>query len=548
MKKQHLSTAVTSAVCLLACAVSAAAAVSAQESSAPADPAVTAYTTTCEGSCYYEDENIFDFRIDRLPDKTVYRIGETPDFTGGLFSCRSNGLTLDKAKITDYPDLVDASEFDSTKPGEYMIRISNGGVYTCFPVTVTNEAVTTAAPSENKNDDYGGTAHEYMEYIRVFVVQPPDKVTYQIGEELDLTGALISGDGESNFDHEPLINHPEMVDASKFDNTKPGTYEIVIRGKRDSTWLYVTVAEPGTDVTGTVTQETTGTTVTLCTCDQLKGPQGTVGDYGSPIILDQLPNKTVYQIGEELDLTGALISGGWVDRFDHEPLTNHLHLISYTDFDNTTPGEYTVYLEDFFTNGRFEVYVVDGDSSASVVTDNSETTWTELTTTTPPAPIVEGKINLVSPPDKGTYFVGEELDLTGATISGYGNVTFFSPEYRTLNYDWFNSKLTDCMSLVDASEFDNTTPGTYRIVIRDKYGLSTSFTVRVLPALTEDSGDVNGDKNVTVADAVLLARVAAEDTAVTITDEGKANGDIDNDNRLTLEDLTFVLKIIAKLI
>ncbi|MBR5371194.1 MAG: dockerin type I repeat-containing protein [Oscillospiraceae bacterium] len=149
-------------------------------------------------------------------------------------------------------------------------------------------------------------------------------------------------------------------------------------------------------------------------------------------------------------------------------------------------------------------------------------------------------------PDKVLYLPGQELDLKGAYFNGGGTEYRYDAEYGTgepVYFDYFRTALTKRPDMVDASEFDNTKPGTYTIYVADKHA-KTSFEVKVIP---KESGDVNGDKNVTVADAVILARVAAEDTAVTITEDGKKYGDIDQDGSLTPDDLTNVLKIIANL-
>ena len=58
-------------------------------------------------------------------------------------------------------------------------------------------------------------------------------------------------------------------------------------------------------------------------------------------------------------------------------------------------------------------------------------------------------------------------------------------------------------------------------------------------------GDVNGDGKITVSDAIILARVAAEDVTVKITDEGRLNAELDGNTGLTIDDLTELLKMIA---
>ena len=61
-------------------------------------------------------------------------------------------------------------------------------------------------------------------------------------------------------------------------------------------------------------------------------------------------------------------------------------------------------------------------------------------------------------------------------------------------------------------------------------------------------GDVDCDKNVNIADAVLLARFCAEDTDATVTTQGKANADVNGDKQIDTDDITKILSYLANLI
>jgi len=61
------------------------------------------------------------------------------------------------------------------------------------------------------------------------------------------------------------------------------------------------------------------------------------------------------------------------------------------------------------------------------------------------------------------------------------------------------------------------------------------------------SGDVTLDCTVDVSDAVLTARFCAEDREAVITDQGKQNADVNQDGNITLDDVTVILRKIAKL-
>ena len=60
-------------------------------------------------------------------------------------------------------------------------------------------------------------------------------------------------------------------------------------------------------------------------------------------------------------------------------------------------------------------------------------------------------------------------------------------------------------------------------------------------------GDVNVDNAVDISDVIMLARYAAEDTTVSVTKQGLANADLNEDGKFTSADVTKILRIIAKL-
>ncbi len=62
------------------------------------------------------------------------------------------------------------------------------------------------------------------------------------------------------------------------------------------------------------------------------------------------------------------------------------------------------------------------------------------------------------------------------------------------------------------------------------------------------TGDVNCDKIVDVSDAVLLARLIAEDSTVSISEDGLKNADANADGSISSDDTIMILKYIAKMI
>ena len=65
------------------------------------------------------------------------------------------------------------------------------------------------------------------------------------------------------------------------------------------------------------------------------------------------------------------------------------------------------------------------------------------------------------------------------------------------------------------------------------------------PAASGKAGDIDGNGEVNVADAVLLARFCAEDQEISVSAAGKANADVNGDSDVTSEDLTVILEFLA---
>ncbi len=60
-------------------------------------------------------------------------------------------------------------------------------------------------------------------------------------------------------------------------------------------------------------------------------------------------------------------------------------------------------------------------------------------------------------------------------------------------------------------------------------------------------GDVDCNSDVNVADAVLLARMLAEDKDVTVSAQGRANANVNGDDNVDSDDLTMILEILANI-
>ena len=108
-------------------------------------------------------------------------------------------------------------------------------------------------------------------------------------------------------------------------------------------------------------------------------------------------------------------------------------------------------------------------------------------------------------------------------------------------------------SIVDDIDYTVTTgaPKKTEIAATEKTKATTATTVSEEDTTAETAkpllqrGDVNCDGKVTVSDAILLARVVAEDKSAKITDQGRLQAEMDGKAGLTSDDTVALVKVLA---
>lgn len=128
-----------------------------------------------------------------------------------------------------------------------------------------------------------------------------------------------------------------------------------------------------------------------------------------------------------------------------------------------------------------------------------------------------------------------------------------------------------CVRTPESSEGGHTTAASFKVIppdgtdfteqfavaadLYEQFGIRTDWfcaTGTEEPMLGQNAmqkaGDITLDCAVDVSDAVLLARFCAEDAGAFITEQGKTNADCNGDGGITTDDVTVILRMIAKLI
>ena len=285
--------------------------------------------------------------------------------------------------------------------------------------------------------------------------------------------------------------------------------------------IKVVVSEvPSTSTTAVWNHDTTTTT--------------TSGSYG--IGVSQLPDKTVYHIGEELDLTGLRLNGSYTEGdlvacIMDEDYRNVPITVDASEFDNTKAGTYPIYVMYGDAKDSFTVDVIDDlPAGATRVTlfdkDTGELIPNELLETNPfkfHADIVY-KQNLFSTVGATTGIA----DYAVTTNESILEECYLCPELSSL-----------AMAYKKADTFNITTEEQPEITYYDNGSMDLVFKLKFTP-----TGDVNDDGEFGVSDVVLLQKwlLAVPDTHLA---NWKA-ADFCNDNKLNVFDLCLMKRALLE--
>ena len=359
---------------------------------------------------------VSDYIVDVIltpPSKITYNYGETLDVTGGsIEKVMASGTKVAAISLTD--SKVEVTGFDNTKIGNQVVYVTykEGGksYQKQYGVTVEDPIVSITLDTTNvpltyhygENLDlskaeltvtylsgnaetvpvttgmisgynshtlgsqlisvsYLGTTNTFnvkvMDYVSNITLVPPKKVEYQFMETLDLTGGTITQVMASGVKGDVISLTSSMV--SGFDSTTPGTKIILVtyikEGKTFQKQFQVVV-------------------------------------YNDVTRIEVIsPNKTNYQYGENLDLTGAKIKA-----IREDGTEEFLPIISnmVSGYSKTTPGQQIISVN--YTDEKGNIF--QGNFVVNVGEDYIKNY--EFTS-----------------PHKKTYEIGESLDLTGGEIT-----------------------------------------------------------------------------------------------------------------------------------
>ena len=414
------------------------------------------------------------------PTKTEYKYGEALDLTGGkVQKVMASGAQEPAVDLTD--SSVTVSGYNANKAGKQTITVEYEGIQKTFEVTVVdpiNKIELKGAPKTeykygeefdvsklklsisrasgeteipvtsdmiknyNKNSlgqqqvtiEYEGNTIEtitvqVVDYIQSVVITPPSKVSYNYGEALDLTGAVITKVMASTPDEPITINVTNDM-ISGYNPNKLGIQDVTITytdGKTYTQIFKVTVNEkvksislkdtgfkkdykygenldldnlsiviqyisgkteevPVTSgmVTGYYPKTLGNQALTIKYDDFEVKTSVSVKDYIKDIKLTP-PDKKEYKINESLSLAGGSITEVMASGATGNVISLTQNMVS--GFDSTTPGTKTITVKYKEITKQFQVAVVNNVNHIEVI-----------------------------PPTKTEYKYGENLNLAGSSI------------------------------------------------------------------------------------------------------------------------------------
>lgn len=234
--------------------------------------------------------------IKEKPTKLKYAKGETLDLTGGIITVSYEDGTTEDINMSS--SSVTSFGFDSSKLGEQEVTINFNNLTANFSVTITNE-LTSISIKEN-----------------------PTKTIYIKGEQLDFTGGIITATYEDNTTADIDMNSTDVT-YSNYDANKLGKQSILIKYKNYTTTLDVT----------------------------------TKNDLVS-ISVKKEPTKTIYTKGENLNISGGMITATYEDNSTTDIEMTSKNIV-VSGFDVNKVGEQNITITYQGKNTSFNVKVND---------------------------------------------------------------------------------------------------------------------------------------------------------------------------------------------
>ncbi len=336
-------------------------------------------------------KQLASIKITTDPTKLKYIKGSSLNLTGGVLTLTNNDGTTSTVSMTN--SAVKVTGYDKTKVGQQTLTVTYKKKTTTFKVTVVEKTVT-----------------------KIVVKTNPTKTSYIVGQDLVLTGGVIRATYSDDSTNDISMTNTS-VSASGYNKNNAGEQTITLTYSGKTTTFKVQV------------NNKTLTSLTI----------------------KSLPNKLSYNLGQDLNLTGGVLTKKYNDGSSTTiAMTNSS--VSVSGFNKNSTGVQTITLGNEGKTVTFEVTVVAVDIGPGIAKDIDSISISNL--------------------PKTNYVIGDQLDLSSGTIK----VKYIISSGANTYIEYEIVAMTD--SHVSTSGFTSSNEGEKTVTV-SYMNKSTTFNVQV---------------------------------------------------------------------
>lgn len=238
------------------------------------------FLTACEMGVkeIQREKQLVSISVDTEGANLKYDINQKFDSTG----IKVFGYYSDNTKKEEDMRLVTFDKFDSSKPNESLpIDVWYKGLVTSFNVKINDNIIK-----------------------EINTVQPPKKLFYQLGEKLDTTGLTIN----ATYSNESIVTlNDDEYEISGFDSRKYGDCSVTVTLKSDLS------------ITSSFTVH--------------------IRNYNIERLSINPPNRSIYMVGEELNLDGLEVNATMKGSGSTMTLNSDEYIITPSSIKNLEPAD-----------------------------------------------------------------------------------------------------------------------------------------------------------------------------------------------------------------
>ena len=441
-------------------------------------------------------------KIKRLPTKTVYTEGDPFDQTGlTLTVTNSDGNTQ---TVTGG---FTCSGYNASETGEQTIEVTYQGLKTSFTVTVIPKPAITLDS--------------------IAVTKQPTKKVYYVGDTLDTAGMEVTATYSDNSS--------KKITGWTCSPTKLNT--------KGTQAITVSYTEGGVTKT---------TTFNVTVNEKEPEPEVTL----TAIVVTKKPTKTVYDIGEELDTAGIVITATYSDG---SKKTISASGCAFTGFDSGSAGTKTITVTYQRKTDQFTVSVKQADptSDGLIYIDPAKGYIGQKVDVTirlqnNPGLVAarlaigyDASVLKLVDAKNGEVITGGSF-ITSQTLTTNPYVAMWNDSTATADYTADSVLLTLTFEVLETAVEGNTKitatyepSATFNHALQDQTLVMHNGSIEITQRV---SGDADGDGTLTLKDVVIMRRMLAGWEGYSIND---ANADVDGDGKVTLKDAVLIERYLA---